>query len=57
MTALQIVLCALGLIGTGVLLVGAICYAHHRGDAEIGVSDTQGRETGALSGEHGAEKI
>lgn len=44
MNALQWTLCALGLLGTGVLLAGAICYAHHRGDAEIGVGDTQGRE-------------
>lgn len=45
MNALHLLGCLLGLAGTGVLLAGAICYAHHRGNAEIGVGDTQGRET------------
>lgn len=44
MNALHLLGCLLGLAGTGVLLVGAICFAHHRGDARMGVADTQGRE-------------
>ena len=34
--------------GSAVFLVGAICWNGHRGNAEIGVSDTQGRDGGAL---------
>jgi len=44
MNALHLLGCLLGLAGTGVLLVGAICFAHHRGDARMGVADTQGHE-------------
>lgn len=52
----QIVGFVIGLLFTALWLVGCICYAHCRGDAEMGVSDTQGRETEAGSGEHGAQK-
>lgn len=34
--------------GSSALLIGAICWNGHRGDTEIGVSDTQGRDGGAL---------
>ncbi len=36
---------------TGLWLVGCICYAHCRGDAEMGVADSQGREPEAGSEE------
>lgn len=51
MSAPEIILCALGLIGTWFLIVGACVYAHCRGDAAMGVADTQGREPEAGSGE------
>lgn len=39
----DLVLCFLGLGFTGLWVAACICYAHCRGDAEIGVADTQGR--------------
>jgi hypothetical protein len=56
-TTVDMVLCFLALGFTGLWLVACICYAHCRGDAEIGVAETQGREPEAGSGEHGAERI
>jgi hypothetical protein len=53
-TTVDLVLCFLALGFTGLWLVGCICYAHCRGDAEIGVADTQGREPEAGSEEPGA---
>ena len=42
-TTVDMVLCFLALGFTGLWVIGCICYAHCRGDAEIGVADTQGR--------------
>ena len=54
LTTVDVVLGLLALGFTGLWLVGCICYAHCRGDAEIGVADTQGREPEAGSEEPGA---
>jgi uncharacterized membrane protein len=54
-TTVELVLCFLGLGFTGLWVAACICYAHCRGDAEIGVADTQGREQGAGSGEPAAK--
>jgi hypothetical protein len=43
LTTVDLVLGLLALGFTGLWLVACICYAHCRGDAEIGVADTQGR--------------
>ena len=42
-TTVDLVLGFLGLGFTGLWVAACICYAHCRGDAEIGVADTQGR--------------
>jgi uncharacterized membrane protein len=46
-TTVDLVLGFLGLGFTGLWVAACICYAHCRGDAEIGVADTQGREPAA----------
>lgn len=43
-TTVDFVLGFLALGFTGLWVAAGLCYAHCRGDAEMGVSDTQGRD-------------